>query len=47
MMGAALAAREKGSIGPQGLMGMSLEDLRDYAGTPEKGLPKKVKKKKG
>ena len=30
----------------RGMMGMSLSDLKHYAGTPEKGLPKRKGKKK-
>ena len=30
----------------RGMMGMSLSDLKHYAGTPEKGLPKRKKKVK-
>jgi len=30
----------------RGMMGMSLTDLKHYASTPEKGLPKKKAKRK-
>jgi len=44
----ALAAKEGRGPAPGGMMDMSLADLKHYASTPEKGLPKrKGKKKKG
>ena len=48
MAGMALAAKEGRGPAPGGMMGMSLADLKHYASTSEKGLPKrKGKKKKG
>jgi len=48
LAGMALAAKE--GVGPApmggGMMGMSLSDLKHYASTPEKGLPKKKAKRK-
>jgi L,D-peptidoglycan transpeptidase YkuD (ErfK/YbiS/YcfS/YnhG family) len=38
LAGMALAAKEGRGSAPSGMMGMSLEDLKHYAGTPEKGL---------
>jgi hypothetical protein len=48
MAGMAMAAKEGKGKMPMGggMMGMSLDDLKEYAGTPEKGLLKKVKKGK-
>ena len=46
LAGMALAAKEGKGPAPGGMMDMSLEDLRHYAGTPEKGLPKRTGKKK-
>ncbi len=45
--GMALAAKEGRGVIPVGggMMGMSLEDLEHYAGTKEKGLPKRKGKK--
>lgn len=42
LMGADLARARKGK---KTRTGMSEEQLKDYASTPRKGLPKKVKKK--
>ena len=48
LAGIALAAKEGRGPAPGGMMGMSLADLKHYASTSEKGLPKrKGKKKKG
>jgi len=50
LAGMALAAKEGRGPAPGGMMGMSLSDLKHYASTPEKGLPKrkgKNKRKKG
>lgn len=47
LAGMALAAKEGRGAAPGGMMGMSLEDLKHYAGTPEKGLVKRKGKKKG
>ena len=46
LAGMALAAKEGRGPAPSGMMGMSLSDLKHYASTPEKGLPKRKKKKK-
>ena len=45
LAGMALAAKEGRGGAPGGMMGMSLTDLKHYAGTSEKGLPKRKKKK--
>lgn len=44
----AIAEHEPGKLYARnrGLLGMSLEDMRDFASTPEKGLPKIVRKGK-
>ena len=47
LAGMALAAKEGRGPTPGGMMGMSLADLKHYASTPEKGLPKWKGKKKG
>lgn len=46
LAGMSLAAREGRGEVPAGMMDMSLVDLRHYAGTPEKGLPKRKGRKK-
>ena len=46
MAGMALSKKESGGNGSSGMMGMSLDDLKEYAGTPEKNLPKRVRKGK-
>ena len=47
LAGMSLAAKEGGGPSPVGggMMDMSLEDLKHYASTPEKGLPKRTAKK--
>ncbi len=45
LAGMAIAAREGGGPAPGGMMDMSLADLKHYAGTKEKGLPKRKGKK--
>lgn len=51
-MGAALAAKRGGKVKPGSpsakmASSMSEKQLKEFAGTSRKGLPKKVKKKKG
>ncbi len=47
LAGMVLAVKEGGGPSPVGggMMDMSLEDLKHYASTPEKGLPKRKAKK--
>ncbi len=48
LAGMAMAAKQGEGPAPTGggMMGMSLADLKHYAGTPEKGLPKRKAKRK-
>jgi hypothetical protein len=46
LAGMALSVEDGKGKAPSGMMGMSLEELKVYAGTPEKGLSVRKKRKK-